>query len=111
MAAQEIKTEVEAWVADEIGKQHFGYAVTWDPQPIPNGQGGVVRIVAWMAVITYANPVLGEGDLYHLADLGMTRPKEDDVRKQVTDGMRQLRELARSKLPALNGRARKVVPG
>lgn len=111
MAAQDIRAEVEDWIADEIGKQPFGYAVTWGPQGVPNGQGGVIRIVAWAAVITYANPSLDEGDLYHLAELGMTRPKEDEVRKQVTDGMRQLRELARSKLPGLNGRTAKAVRG
>lgn len=115
MAAQEIKTEVEAWIADEIGKQHFGedfgYAVTWGPQMVPNGQGGAATIAPWVALITCRNPLLGQGDLYHVAQLGVTRPKEDEVRKQVTDGLRQLRQLARSKTSGANGHARKAVPG
>lgn len=115
MAAQEIKTEVEDWIADEIGKQcfgeDFGYAVTWGPQPTPNGQGGAVLVAPWMAIITCRNPLLGQPDLYHLAQLGISRPKETDVRTQVTDGMRQLRELARSKTSGLNGHAAKAVPG
>lgn len=115
MAAQDIRTKVEAWVRDEINMkclgEDFGHAVAWGPQPMPNGQGGAVLIPMWTALITFRNPLLGEGDLYHLAQLGITRPKEADVRAQVTDGMRQLRELARSKTSGLNGHAAKAVPG
>lgn len=115
MASLDIKAEVETWVADEIGKQcfgeDFGYAVTWGPQPVPNGQGGAILIAAWTALITCRNPSLDEGDLYHLAQLGMTRPKEADVRAEVTNGMRQLRELATQKATGQNGRRRLIVPG
>jgi hypothetical protein len=115
MAAQDIRNDVEAWLADEIGKQcfgeDFGWAVTWGPAPVPNGQGGMVMIPAWTAIITMQNPMLGEGELYHVAQLGAPRPKEADVRAQVTDGLRQLRELAKSKIGGSNGRARRAVPG
>lgn len=115
MASLDIKAEVETWVADEIGKQcfgeDFGHAVAWGPQPMPNGQGGAVLVPAWTAVITFRNPLLGQPDLYHLAQLGIIRPKEADVRTQVTDGMRQLRELAKSKTSGLNGHSRQAVPG
>lgn len=115
MAAQDIRAQAEAWVADEIGKQcfgeDFGWAVTWGPVPVPNGQGGAVIVPAWTAVIVMRNPLLGQGDLFHLAQLGAPRPKEADVRAQVTDGLRQLRELARSKTAGLNGRGLKAVPG
>lgn len=115
MAAQDIRRDVIAWVKDEIGRQcfgeDFGWAVTWGPVPVPDGQGGMVMIPAWMAVITMPNPLLGQGDLYHLAQLGAPRPKEADVRREVTDGLRKLRDLAKSKITGSNGHARQAVPG
>ena len=113
MAAQDIKAEVDAWVADQIGKQCFGedygYAVAWGPAPVPRPDGQMVIVPAWTAVITCLSPLAGEGSLFHLAQLGASRPREADVRHQVTDGIRQLRELARSKLAGPNGAL--AVPG
>lgn len=115
MAAENIGTQVEAWVADECGKQclgeDFGWAVAWGPVPVQLPGGGVQVLPAWTAVLTMRGPLLGEGDLYHLAQLGAPRPREADVRAQVADGLRQLRELARSKIAGGNGRAKQGVPG
>lgn len=115
MAAQDIRRDVIAWVKDEIGKQcfgeDFGWAVTWGPAPVPNGQGGAVLVPAWTAVITFRNPLLGGGELYHLAQLGAPRPKEADVRREVASGISQLRDLAKSKISGANGRAAQAVPG
>lgn len=114
MAADDIKSQVDAWVADEIGKQAFGeafgFAVTWGPAPVQAPQG-MVMIPAWSAVISCLNPLLEGGDLFHLAQLGAPRPKEADVRQQVADGIRQLRELARSKISGANGARTPLVPG
>jgi hypothetical protein len=115
-AAQDIRPQVEAWVIDEIRKcalgEQYGFAVTWGPQPVPNGQGGAVLVPAWACVITCQNPLLGQGDLYHLAQLGAPRPKEADVRREVADGIRQLRDLARTKIGEPNGHAQQTaVPG
>ena len=114
MAAQDIRRDVIAWVKDEIGKQcfgeDFGWAVTWGLAPVQTPQG-VVMVAAWTAVITFRNPLLGEGELYHLAQLGAPRPKEADVRREVASGISQLRELAKSKISGANGRAAAAVPG
>jgi hypothetical protein len=114
MAAQDIRTEAGSWVADEIGKQclgeDFGWSVTWAPVPAP-GPAGPVAVAAWIAVITMRNPLLGQGELYHLAQLGAPRPREADVRREVADGLRQLRELAARQVRGSNGHARAAVPG
>jgi hypothetical protein len=75
------------------------------------GPQGVQMIPAWMAVITMRNPLLGQGDLYHLAQLGAPRPEEDDVRRQVADGLRQLRELAQRQVAGSSGHSKQGVPG
>jgi hypothetical protein len=112
MAAEDIRAQVQAWVEDEIGKQcfgeAFGWSLGWFPAPVPT-PGGAVVIPAWQLLITCHNPVLGEGPLYHIAQLGYPRPKEDDVRREIADGLRQLRDLAASKLSGLNGRAKKAL--
>ena len=116
MAAQDIRPQVEIWVLTEIRKlclgEDYGFAVTWGPQALPNGQGGAVMVPQWMAVITARNPLLGEGELFHLANLGAPRPQEAHVRREVAEGIRQLRELAASKIRGSNGHADKsAVPG
>jgi len=112
MAAEDIGAQVTAWVEDEIGKQCFGeaygWSLAWGPAPVQT-PGGVVVVPAWTLALTCRNPVLGEGELYHLAQLGAPRPKEADVRREIADGLRQLRDLAASKLPGLNGRAKKAL--
>jgi hypothetical protein len=48
--------------------------------------------------------VLGEGPLYHgPVPVGSPAPVEAEVRAQVTEGIRLLRELGRSKLATGNG--------
>ena len=115
MAAQDIAAQVQDWVAGEIGRQcfgeDFGFAVTFGPAQVPNGQGGAVMVASWQLLMTTANPLLGQGDLYHLVPLGVTRPKEDQVRALVADGVRQLRDLARSQTAAGNGASSSGVPG
>lgn len=112
MAAQDIRAQVQGWVEDEISKQCFGegygWALTWGPAPVAT-PAGTVLVAAWQLLLTCGNPVLGEGELYHLAQLGAPRPKEEDVRREVGEGLRQLRELAASKLTGLNGRAKKAL--
>lgn len=114
MTAQDIRAEVDTWVADEIAKQcfgeDFGFAVTWVPVPVPQADGRAVVVPGWSALITCLSPLAGEGHLYHLAQLGAPRPKESDVRHQVDDGIRQLRELARSKIGGSNGNVRRPTP-
>jgi hypothetical protein len=114
MAAEDITAQVTAWVLDETGKQcfgeHYGVAVTWAVAPLQTPQGAVM-IPAWQLVITCRNPLAGQGDLFHLAQLGIPRPDQAGVRKEVADGIRQLRELVESKLAGTNGRPRLVVPG
>jgi hypothetical protein len=114
MAAQDIKAQVELWVISEIKKQglgeDFGFAVTWGPAPVQTPQG-VVVVPAWHLLLTCRNPLLGEGELYHMGQLGAPRPKEADVRREVASGVRQLRDLAASKLAGSNGHGKQAVPG
>ena len=118
MAAQDIKAQLDAWIEDEIGKvcfgEAYGWALSWAPAPA-QGPQGMVMIPAWQLLITCANPLLGQGDLYHIVpvqQLGLTRPVEADVRREVADGIRQLRELAKSKISGGNGHTPKLaVPG
>jgi hypothetical protein len=114
VAAEDIGIQVSDWVHDEISKvcfgEDYGWAVTWVPVPV-QGPQGMVMIPAWQLVLTCQNPLLGQGDLYHLAQLGAPRPKRADVQKEVADGVRQLRELAKSKISGANGHAAAVVPG
>lgn len=109
MAADDITAQAQAWAADEIARQclgeNYGWSVTWGPVAMPNGQGGAVMVPVWQLLLTCRNPLLGEGDLYHLAQIGFPRPKEADVRREVAEGLRQLRELASSKIAGGNGRA------
>lgn len=114
MAAKDIRAQVELWVIDEIKKQglgeEYGFAVTWGPAPVQAPQG-VVLVPAWQLLLTCRNPMVGEGELYHLAQLGAPRPKDADVRREVAGGVRQLRDLAASKIAGSNGHARQAVPG
>ena len=118
MAAQDISRDLTGWIEDEIAKvcfgEDYGWALSWAPAPA-QGPVGIVMIPAWQLLITCANPLLGQGDLYHIVPvdkLGFIRPREADVRREVADGIRQLRELARSKLSGSNGHTPKLaVPG
>ena len=114
MPADDISAQVSAWVQDEMNKQRFGedfgWSVSWGPQPVPT-PGGMVVIPVWQALITCRNPLLGQGELFLLVQLGAPRPKEDDVRRQIADGVRQLRELAASKLSGANGHRKAAIPG
>jgi hypothetical protein len=101
MAAEDITDQVTAWALDEVSKQcmgeHFGVSVSWAPAPLQT-PAGAVMVPAWMVLITTRNPLVGEGDLFHMAAVGTPRPKQDAVRTEVADGIRQLRALAKSKL-------------
>jgi hypothetical protein len=110
MAATDIQAEVSMWVADEVRQQcfteDFGWSVTWAPAPVQT-PAGVVIVPGWHLVLTTKSPLLGEGDLFHLAQLGAPRPAESFVRAEVGKGMTALRGLAKSKL---NGHARVALP-
>jgi hypothetical protein len=117
MAAQDIKRDLTAWIRDEIANtcfgEDYGYALSWAPVPA-QGPQGMVAVPAWQLLITCPNPLLGQGDLYHMVPpqaLGFTRPREADVRREVADGIRQLRELAKSKISGSNGQPKQAVPG
>jgi hypothetical protein len=102
-----ISREVEEWVEDEIGKQRFGedysYAVTLGAT-VAQTLEGPQQIPTWMLLVTTRSPILSEGPLFHgPVPIGAARPKESDVREQVAEGIRQLRELFRSKLAGANG--------
>ncbi len=60
--------------------------------------------VQWVLYMTTRNPLLGEPPLNHTAPLGPIRPGEADVRSQVSEGMRALRDLATRKLATVNGK-------
>ena len=114
MAAQNIAADVELWVADEIVKtcfgEDFGFAVTWGPAQVPDGQGGARLAPGWQLLMTARDPLLGRPDMVHMVSLGLGRPKEADVRAQAAEGVRQLRDLAKSQTAAGNGRAH-ALPG
>ena len=105
----DILAEVKSWVADEIAKQRFGedyaHAVTLGQAAMQTPQG-LVPVPQFMMLITGRNPLLGEGPLFHgPVPVGFPRPEEKHVREQVADGLRQLRNLAASKLAGGNGKA------
>jgi hypothetical protein len=108
MAAVDIGAQVLAWAMDEAGKQafteEFGVSVTWTAAPVQTPQG-VIAVPGWQLLITFRNPLVGQGDLFHMVPAGTPRPKEADVRSNVTDGMAKLRDLAASKLSGSNGKA------
>jgi hypothetical protein len=109
MAAVDLTAQALAWAADEIGKQclgeEFGVSVTWAPTQAMSPQGPRL-IPAWFVLVTARNPVLGEGPLFHgPITVGSPVPEEQAVRATVTDGLRQLRDLAKSKLAGGNGHA------
>ena len=92
MAAQDIEQDLAGWIRDEIAKvcfgEDYGYAISWAPVPA-QGPAGMVAVPAWQVLITCANPLLGQGDLYHMVPvekLGFIRPREADVRREVADG-------------------------
>lgn len=107
MTAQDIETQVRAWVSSEITKnalgEAFGYAVTFGAAVVPTPQGQR-QIPVWTLLLTTANPLLTEGPLYHgPVPIGSPRPAEKDVRAEVAKGMGLLRGLARTKLASTNG--------
>jgi len=108
MAAQDITAQAQAWAEDETGKQcfgeTFGVSVSWGPVPVPT-PGGQVIAAGWHLLVTTLSPAVGEGHLFHLAAIGLTRPKEADVRREVAEGIRKLRVLAHSKTAMGNGKA------
>jgi hypothetical protein len=106
--AIDMHAELLGWVLDEIGKQAMGqeYAAA-----IALGVGqvqapqGVIAVPSWQLLLTARSPLLGEGPLWHMVPLAGPRPDSAHVREQVGDGLRQLRDLAASKLAQGNGHA------
>lgn len=98
----DIRDEVAAWVADEIGKQRFGEDFAFTVAlgaAMAQGPAGPVQVPMWTVLLTARNPMLGEPPLYHgPVAVGAVRPAEDDVRGEVSKGMAALRDLAASKL-------------
>jgi hypothetical protein len=108
--ADDIAAEVNAWVAGEIDKQRFGedygYAVALGVAMLPTPQGPR-QVPMWTLLITARSPLLTEGPMYHgPVPLGVARPAEADVRRQVGDGLKALRDLAASKLASQNGHSK-----
>jgi hypothetical protein len=102
-----IQRDAEMWAEEEIGKQSFGedfgYAVTLQLAAVQTPQG-MQQVPMWTLFLTCRNPVLAEGPLYHgPVPVGSPKPDEKVVRGQVTEGLRLLRVLARSKLAVSNG--------
>ena len=93
---QDIAEEVLGHLHASIGKRQFGvtygYAVTWMPAQVPGPQGPV-QVPAWTLLITRRSPLLGSGDLHHLAQVLAARPSFEQVDQQVTEGLRLLAEL------------------
>jgi hypothetical protein len=106
-----IAHEAEGWAEDEISRQRFGedydYAISLGRAMAQTPQGPR-PVPMWMLFLTARNPMLGEGPLYHgPVPVGAPKPVEAEVRAQVAEGLRLLRELAASKLAGANGHARR----
>ena len=106
MAAEDIHAQVLGWALDETGKQafgeDFGVAVAFGMAMMQTPAGPAQM---WSLFITARNPILGEGPLYHgPVPVGSPRPVEAEVRKQVGEGIRMLRDLGKRKLAGNNGR-------
>lgn len=104
--------EAEGWAEDEIRKQAFGedfdYAVTLQQGMVATPQGPRA-VPVWTLLLTARSPLLGEGPLYHgPVPVGSPKPDEKAVREQVTEGIRLLRELAKSRLAGQNGHSKLV---
>lgn len=109
MAAEDMQARLSGWAVAEAQKGCFGedydVAVTLTPQAAQTPQG-VIPLPVWMLLIATRSPLLGEGPMYHMVPLGGPVPAEDFVRKQVTDGIAQLRNLRSSKLSGMNGHSK-----
>ena len=90
MAAEDIHAQVLGWALDETGKQafgeDFGVAVAFG-MAMMQTPAGPAQIPMWSLFIT-----------------GSPRPVEAEVRKQVGEGIRMLRDLGKRKLAGNNGR-------
>ena len=109
--ATDIHAEVLGWVLDEISRQamgeEFAAAATWGPapKPAPGAPGGVTLTPAWQVMVTCRSPLVGEGWLYSMGQLGEARPDETFTRAAVADCLRKLREVAAGRIAGGNGRA------
>ena len=105
MAVNDAVAQVQAWAADEVRKQplgeDFGVAVTFSPAMVPPGR----MVPAWTALLTAASPLVGDGDVWCLLQLGQGYPAEAEVRKHITAGLRALRGERAKKLAGMNGKA------
>lgn len=109
MAACDIAAQVTAWAVAEVEAQclgeEYGVSAAWVPAMAPTPEGPR-QFPAWHLLITARNPLLGQGPLYHMVPVGIARPTQEQVRAQVTDGLRQLRDLASRTLAGANGNAK-----
>lgn len=108
MAAEDIRAQIEGWVADEVrGKclaDDYGWSVTLLAAPMQTAQG-VLVVPVWHLLLTARNPLLGGGPLHHFVPLPGPRPDENAVRGEVGKGMFMLRDLAAKKLAGTNGKS------
>jgi hypothetical protein len=109
MAAIDAQAEILGWVLDEAGKQCLGQdyrcSVIWVQVP-QQGPGGSITVMAgWALLITGQSPLLKPKYLSHTAELGLTQPDEEDVRRIVREALMALRALRAQLLSAGNGKA------
>ena len=111
MTAVDIAAQATAWAVAEVEKQclgeEYGVAVFAGAAMMPTPEGPR-QIPVWTLLLTARNPLLKEGPLYHMVPVAPVRPAAEQVTAAVADGLRQLRDLAASKLAGLNGHAGKV---
>lgn len=84
--------EIRGYLAASISKRRlgveYGYDVTWAPVQTPQGM-----LAVYTLLLSRGSPLLGQGPLFHLAQIPSPRPTAEMVDVQVADGMRQLAEL------------------
>lgn len=91
----EIRDLVEASISKRKMGVDYGFDVTWQPAQAQT-PAGVQNIVVYTIVLTRRSPLLGQGPLYHLAQIPSPRPTPEQVDEQVADGICQLAALHES---------------
>jgi hypothetical protein len=88
----EIRDLVEASISKRRAGVDYVFDVTWQPAQMQT-PGGVQNVVVYTIVLTRRSPLLGQGPLYHLAQIPSPRPTPEQVDEQISDGIRQLAAL------------------
>jgi hypothetical protein len=108
-------TELRRLIAAAIEKRRFGvdygYDVSWQIAQLPT-PAGPRSCAVYSILLTRRSPLLGQGDLFHVAQIPSPRPSAELVDEQVAEGIRLLEELhARQKqLPPQAPPGREVPP-